>query len=225
MEVLIVDDEHSGRASLKILLQQYCSGIIEVIDLAATFESAKQKIAIKRYDIIFLDIQLSTGLGFELSNLINEFSKIIYVTAFSEYAIKAIKNKAYDYILKPVNPEELNNAVLNCFNHRNELCKKYLNVKNKGITIPIEQDKILFLEADGPYCLIQLKENVSYISAQTLKSISKKLNQNFIRIHKTYLVNKLYIKGYNQKEVIISDSIKIRVSRTGLCELQKHFGY
>lgn len=223
MEVLILDDEHSGRSSLQILLKQYCTDFIANIESVATIETAKEAILKKQFDIIFLDIQLKSGLSFDLVDFIDDTTKIVYVTAFSNFAVSAIKFKAFDYLLKPVDPTELLNCVAKCFRLKNKKSKTYLNIKNNGVSTPIEQKSILFIEADGPYCKIHLKNNQIFISAQTLKSISEKLNNDFIRVHKSYIVNLAHITGYTQKEVIMENGQKINVSRVGLCELQKYF--
>jgi two-component system LytT family response regulator len=223
MEVLILDDEHSGRSSLQILLKQYCTDFIANIESVATIETAKEAILKKQFDIIFLDIQLKSGLSFDLVDFIDDNTKIVYVTAFSNFAVSAIKYKAFDYLLKPVDPTELLNCVAKCFRLKNKKSKTYLNIKNNGVSTPIEQKSILFIEADGPYCKIHLKNNQIFISAQTLKSISEKLNNDFIRVHKSYIVNLAHITGYTQKEVIMENGQKINVSRVGLCELQKYF--
>jgi len=223
MEVLILDDEHSGRSSLQILLKQYCTDFISNIESVATIETAKEAILKKQFDIIFLDIQLKSGLSFDLVDFIDDTTKIVYVTAFSNFAVSAIKFKAFDYLLKPVDPTELLNCVAKCFRLKNKKSKTYLNIKNNGVSTPIEQKSILFIEADGPYCKIHLKNNQIFISAQTLKSISEKLNNDFIRVHKSYFVNLAHITGYTQKEVIMENGQKINVSRVGLCELQKYF--
>jgi two-component system LytT family response regulator len=223
MEVLILDDEHSGRSSLQILLKQYCTDFIANIESVATIETAKEAILKKQFDIIFLDIQLKSGLSFDLVDFIDDNTKIVYVTAFSNFAVSAIKYKAFDYLLKPVDPTELLNCVAKCFRLKNKKSKTYLNIKNNGVSTPIEQKSILFIEADGPYCKIHLHNNQIFISAQTLKSISEKLNNDFIRVHKSYIVNLAHITGYTQKEVIMENGQKINVSRVGLCELQKYF--
>ena len=223
MEVLILDDEHSGRSSLQILLKQYCTDFIANIESVATIETAKEAILKKQFDIIFLDIQLKSGLSFDLVDFIDDNTKIVYVTAFSNFAVSAIKYKAFDYLLKPVDPTELLNCVAKCFRLKNKKSKTYLNIKNNGVSTPIEQKSILFIEADGPYCKIHLNNNQIFISAQTLKSISEKLNNDFIRVHKSYIVNLAHITGYTQKEVIMENGQKINVSRVGLCELQKYF--
>jgi two-component system LytT family response regulator len=223
MNVLIIDDEHGGRSSLKILLQVNCNEIIKSIDIASNIELAKKKLESKKYQIVFLDIQLNTGLGFELVEFIDDKTNIIYVTAFSNYAILAIKNKAFDYLLKPIEPDELQKCVQKTYIQFKNRKKQYLNIKNNGVTIPMEQNEIVYIKANGPYSKILLSNNSIFICSHTLKSLTQKLNNDFIRVHKSFIVNANFIKGHNQKEVLVNDKIKLKVSRAGLCELQKYY--
>jgi len=223
MKVIIIDDEYSGRTSLKILLKKYCTDYLSNIDSVSNIESAKQKFSSNFYDIVFLDIQLQGELGFELVDFINEKTKIVYVTAFSNYAISALRKKAFDYLLKPVDPEELIAVVKKCSVQGYKVDNNYLMIKNNGISIPIEKRNILYIEGSGPYSKIRLINNTLFTTAQTLKSLSIKLNGNFIRVHKSIIINILHVVGYTQKEVTLNNSIKLKVSRSGLCELQKQF--
>jgi two-component system LytT family response regulator len=222
--VLIDDDSVFNFLGERVLKK---SGLANNITLFSTAKEALSYFAESKQnnsdDIIFLDIQLKSGLSFDLVDFIDDTTKIVYVTAFSNFAVSAIKFKAFDYLLKPVDPTELLNCVAKCFRLKNKKSKTYLNIKNNGVSTPIEQKSILFIEADGPYCKIHLKNNQIFISAQTLKSISEKLNNDFIRVHKSYIANLAHITGYTQKEVIMENGQKINVSRVGLCELQKYF--
>ena len=107
INVLIVDDEYSGRNSLKIILQAKAYGLINKITTSSNLGDAKIKVSSNDFQIVFLDIGLGNHSGFELLPYLSESTKVIFVTAYSEFAIQAIKQKAFDYILKPISPIEL----------------------------------------------------------------------------------------------------------------------
>ena len=223
LKILIVDDEYSGRISLSILLKEHCIQSVETIKLASDLPTAIELINTNSFDICFLDIHLSNGLGFEIVGHIPESIQIIYVTAFSEYAINAIKNRAFDYLLKPVNPAELKLALNNVCIKRESLKKLFVNIKSKGATNPIKQSDILLVKANGPYSEIYLKSGKVITTAQTLKSLHEKLNTEFIRIHKSYIVRKDSITSFNKKGIFFDNNKTLPISRTGLKLLQEYY--
>jgi two-component system LytT family response regulator len=220
LSILILDDEYSGRAGLKTLLETHATNHINLIDSVANLEAAKQLIQVKHYHIFFLDIKLNEGTGFDLVTAIPEDSKIVYVTAFSKFAIAAIKHKAYDYLLKPVDPLDLIKVVDKCYKEINEKARTYLTIKSNSISIPIELNTIIYLKANGPYSEIYLADHNAYTTSKTLKNLSEKLNGDFIRVHKSFIINKKYITGFNQKNIFLVNNICINLSRTGLELLQ-----
>lgn len=220
LSVLILDDEYSGRAGLKTLLETHAPSSIHLIDSAANIAAAKQLIQAKHYHLFFLDIKLNEGTGFDLVSVIPEDSKIVYVTAYSKFAITAIKHKAYDYLLKPVDPADLKKVVEKCYEEVNEKAKTYLTIKSNSISIPIELNNIVYLKANGPYAEIFLADNNAYTTSKTLKNLSNKLSSDFIRVHKSFIINKKYITGFNQKNIFLVNNLCINISRTGLELLQ-----
>ncbi|MEI8099658.1 MAG: LytTR family DNA-binding domain-containing protein [Sediminibacterium sp.] len=223
LKILIVDDEHSGRVSLSILLKEHCIQSVETIKLASDLPTAITLLNTNSFDICFLDIHLSNGLGFDMVAHIPESTQIVYATAYSEYAINAIKNRAFDYLLKPVNPSELKLTVNNVCNKKEALQKVFVNIKSKGATNPIKQSDILLVKAKGPYSEIFLKNGRVITTAQTLKSLHEKLNTEFIRIHKSYIVRKDSITSFNKKEIFFDNNKTLPISRTGLKLLQEYY--
>jgi two-component system LytT family response regulator len=104
---LIVDDEHSGRISLKILLEQQFPYLFKKIITASSLDEAIEIVSKESFSICFLDIELNDRSGFDLLPYLPPETKVIFVTAYSEFAIRALREKAYDYLLKPINPAEL----------------------------------------------------------------------------------------------------------------------
>ena len=149
---------------------------------------------------------------------------MIFVTAFSEYAIKALREKAFDYLLKPINPAELKACIRRYERAVQEKDgSQYLLIKDQGFTTPIHFDEILFIEAAGPYSKIFLLNGVEYTTAKTLKNLTELTGENFVRIHKSYAVNKDGIKSFKKDNVITITNISLPVSRVGAKLLSKYF--
>lgn len=225
LKALIVDDEHSGRSSIKILLQKHYYFLFEVIETAANLVEAIKKVKDAYFDICFLDIQLENHSGFDLLSYLPAETKVVFVTAYSEYAIKAIKEQAFDYILKPVSPADFEACISRYekqysgeSNDRN-----FLFIKDQGETIPIPLAQIEYLEADGAYCVIYLAMGKSYTTSKTLKAISESLGDQFIRIHKSYIVNKKMIRSYKKDSLTTIHHTCLPVSRNRLKELSQLF--
>ncbi len=225
LTALIVDDEHSGRSSLKILLNKNCYYLFEKIITASSLDEAIQLTKEDHFNICFLDINLNNQSGFDLLPYLANDTKVIFVTAYSEFAIKAIKENAFDYLLKPINPAEFTLCVNR---YEKEVMdtkgsKKYLHIKDQGATIPIQLDEIEFLQAEGAYSKIHLTKNREYITAKTLKSMTDALGKDFIRIHKSYIINKMMIKSFKKNSLTTIHNTCLPVSRVGAKELSLHF--
>jgi two-component system LytT family response regulator len=222
MNALIIDDEYAGRNTLLTLLRQHCAKEVDEISTVESLEEAKKALVAEKYDVVFLDIQLKNKSGFELIKFIPATSKVIFVTAYSEYAVKAIKSRAFDYILKPVDPEELVASVQQCNQAIQQIQKLYLTIKIKGRTVPLELSNIVYIKGNGPYAEINYATGNVYVTSQTLKTLSPKLNEHFIRVHKSFIVNRNFITGYNQKELFL-ENLCVPLSRPGLLSLQEYF--
>jgi two-component system, LytTR family, response regulator len=224
MDIIIVDDERHGVAALKSLIQQYCLNYIGKIYTASNFEDAILIVSNNTVHIAFLDIQLSKGSGFDIAIKLPTTCKIVFVTAFAEHALKAIKYQAFDYLLKPIDPKELLHCIEKCSENDVQPKEQFITIKSKGITIPVLQDSILYLKAKGPYSEIYVNDGNVYTTSQTLKDVQEKLNLRFIRTHKSYLINSNFIEGYNQKNVFLKNKLCFNISRLGLQQLQQYYG-
>jgi two-component system LytT family response regulator len=224
MDILIVDDERHGVTALRSIIQQYCLHFIGKIHTASTIEDALLILLNHNINIAFLDIQLSKGSGFDIAKKIPPTCKIVFVTAFVEHALKAIKHQAFDYLLKPIDPKELLHCIEKCAVQDVHQKEQFLTIKSKGITIPVLQDKILYLKAKGPYSEIYISDGNVHTTSQTLKDIQEKLSTHFIRTHKSYLINSKFIEGYNQKNVFLKNNLCFNISRLGLQQLQQYYG-
>ncbi len=224
MDILIVDDERHGVIALKSIIEQYSLHFIRKIHTASNIKDAFLIFENNNINIAFLDIQLSKGSGFDIAKKMPPTCKIVFVTAFAEHALKAIKLQAFDYLLKPIDPKELLLCLEKCAAHVSQQKEQFLTIKSKGITIPVLQDSILYAKAKGPYSEIYLRDGNVYTTSQTLKDIQEKLNLYFIRTHKSYLINSNFIEGYNQKNVFLKNNLCFNISRLGLQQLQQFYG-
>lgn len=222
MNVLIVDDEYSGRNTLLILLKNHCARFLNTIEAVANLEEAKKMISSKSIDVLFLDIRLNCASGFDLISFIPESTKIIFVTAYSDYALTAIKNRAFDFFLKPIKADELVSCIERCYQNFQQKVKQFLTIKNNGMNIPLKYNDIYLIKARGPYSDIHDISGKIIVTSQTLKVLETKLNDSFMRIHKSFIVNNIYIKGFNQKEVLVND-LSIPLSRYGHLLLLDYF--
>ena len=225
INALIVDDEHSGRSSLKILLNKNYHYLFDKIITASSLKEAIEIVATESVNICFLDIELGTHTGFELLPYLSLSTQVVFVTAYSEYAIKAIREKAYDYLVKPLNPIELG-ICINRYEKEilgNDSIKKYLMIKKQGANVPVRLMDIEYLIGNGPYSIIFSLQNKEYTTAKTLKAMIEILGKDFIRIHKSYIVNKAKIKSFKKDSLTTIYNTCLPVSRVGAKELSRYF--
>ncbi len=207
MKVLIVEDEIDARKVLKYLLKELFPDI-DIVGEAGTVSKAKKLIDLYHPDLVFLDVRLKDGTGLDLLHQCQCKDKFqtIFTTAYANYAIKAIKFNATDYLLKPIDPDELKAAVIKATNQINDkqkmsqLKKEQLGLSHKTILIKTSEQTFLLpvkdiirLEADGSYTTI-ITLNNKIITSKNLKFYEKELPESyFIRTHQSHLINKKYI--------------------------------
>ena len=210
---IIIDDEQNGRIALKQKLADYCPGL-QLIGEADSGKEGIQLIGQLHPDIVFLDIEMPGMDGFEmLKKISGKAFHIIFTTAYDHYAIKAIKFAAFDYLLKPVDIEELKLAVSRIANtavhhqtQKLEVLEHNLiasNALNK-IAIPtvdgllfFDTNDITYLEAHSNYTGIHFANNQKLMTSRTLKEFEDMLpSDKFFRPHHSYIINLQYIKRY-----------------------------
>jgi two-component system LytT family response regulator len=235
LKAIIVDDEPNGRSVLGHLLNLYCTDIT-ILASCESAEEARKAIKEHQPDLVFLDIEMPNEDGFQLLSSLSEINfHIIFVTAHNHHAIKAIKFNALDYVLKPINVEEListirrikeigpkkenNNTLVRYlvtnFNSQNEF--KKLSIPTKDGYIFVEITELIRCESDSNYTIFFMTDKSKIISSRTLKEFDEILiDHQFLRVHKSHLVNIHHIKGYIKGEggfLLLSDNSKIEVSR------------
>ncbi len=207
VKAIIVDDERLARVNMRTLLAPYPE--IEIAGEAGSCESALELIRLHKPQLIFLDIQLSGETGFDLLELINNSIKIVFVTAYDEYAIRAFEVNAIDYLLKPVNPERLKvsiERVLNGGKMQKSEAKSYeysdsIYVRlNNYASRFIKISTITFIEPVGNYSKLVTTEGKHCLVLKTLKQWQEELpDNNFVRIHRSSIVNIEHVERIEKK--------------------------
>lgn len=197
LRAVIIDDELIGINTLKVLIEKHTEGV-KVVGIATEPEKGIELIEDYKPEVVFLDINMPRIDGFELLETLKfKKFKLVFTTAYEEYAIKAIKNKAFDYLLKPIHIEELKTCigeVLGHFGKKQNITKPRhkniieLSVKN-GI-IFIKPQEIIRLEADRSYTIFYLTNNVKHVASKSLKEYEALLDPDlFYRCHPSHIVN------------------------------------
>lgn len=238
LRAIIVDDEQKGIDTLQLLINYY----VKDVKVVASSSSAKEAIRlIEDYkpEIVFLDINMPEMNGFELLEKLQwkEFS-LIFTTAHQEYALKALKNDAIDYLLKPIDSDDLSAAIdrviLNFnrtneeqskFNY-NELLKTLQYLKKQNIVVnsrtgieSIEAQDIIYLESQSNYTRIFLKHDRELLTSKTLKEYESQLcndDTRFMRIHNSYIVNLNQVTRYlkSSEMLVMSNDQKVPLAKS-----------
>jgi two-component system, LytTR family, response regulator len=197
LRAIIVDDERLARVNLKKLLEPHAE--IEIVGEAGSCENALELIRIYKPQLVFLDIQLGGETGFDLLELIDNSIKIVFVTAYDEYAMRAFEVNAIDYLLKPVNPERLKASIERVLKtektQKNEARSYeysdsiYVQLNNYASRF-IKISSITCIEPVGNYSKIVTVEGRHCLVLKTLKQWQEELPyNNFVRIHRSSIVN------------------------------------
>jgi two-component system LytT family response regulator len=228
LRTIVIDDEKLSREVICNYLKEYCTDI-DVVATASSVKTAWKTIKKHNPDFIFLDIEMADGKGFDLLTMFEKISfKVIFVTAYSEYAVKAFRFSAVDYLLKPVKIDELISAVekirkLNDQGTGIDLISNLIKNLNNGSASPetlviphlkgfevLKIPEIIMCQADG-YCTnFFLTGKRKIVSSRNLKHFNELLEDHgFIRIHHSYLININHVGGYSrQGEVFLSEDNK-----------------
>lgn len=233
MKAFILDDEPSAVKTLTLLLQRYAP-TIAIIGHSTNVTQAVTQIPSFKPDILFLDIQMPIMNGFDVLRTLGTVDfDVIFTTAYDQYAIQAIRFSALDYLLKPINAMELRLAVdrsiakqqtkeanqkllnnlLHNVNHVNRDFK--LAITTTDGTFFLHSPDITRLEAEGSYTRFYLSNRKPLLASKTLKDFEELLtNQGFIRVHKSHLVNRLYVDAvHSDGYAIMRDNSRVEISR------------
>ncbi|MBN2173305.1 MAG: response regulator transcription factor [Bacteroidales bacterium] len=244
LRALIIDDEDHMRDTLIKLLELHCPDV-SVIGQAQGVATGTGVIRDLHPELVFLDIQLKDGTGFDLLyNLPAIDFKVIFVTAYDQYALQAFRYSAVDYLLKPINPEHLMDAVKRAgqmiqkhFNLQMKALEenlKSVNKQHKKIIIKTTEDihlldlkNIISCESDNSYTTIHTSEGDKILVSKTLKDYEDMLAEcGFYRVHKSYLINLLHIKRFERQDggyIVLTNDVKIPVASRKRDELLQMF--
>jgi two-component system LytT family response regulator len=223
MKVIIIDDEENSREVLRVLLNKFCPEF-EILGEAYNINSAYELIVEKKPEIVFLDIQMPGGSGFDLLKKFTSISfEIVFITSYDQYAIEAIKCSALDYLLKPIEVDELKKTALRIseaihkkstqqlqfinvidYVEDRELEKKII-VHHQDKVLLLSISKITHLEGEGNYTLIHTSDQGRYTSSKNLGEFEDMLENYsiFFRISKSCIANLNYISDYSKGEPCI----------------------
>ncbi|EMQ96176.1 Two-component response regulator [Xanthomarina gelatinilytica] len=233
IKAVIVDDEPKAIQSLTWELENF-SNDIEVVETFTNPETAITYLKTHTPDCLFLDINMPTMDGFQFLDCINHKDyAVIITTAYNEYALKALKNEAIDYLLKPIDSDDLKETIVKIkkfytnnisiakveevllnFNANLKHQKVILNTDGKLVFLNI--DDILYIESDGNYSTFFMTKNQKMVVTKKIKEIDAILPENyFFRIHNSYIINLNKIKEFvkNEAYVVMESNEKIPVAR------------
>jgi len=236
IKCVIVDDESKAREILVEMLKLYCNAV-EVVGQAHNVGSAYELINRIKPDIVLLDIKMPDGSGFDLLNKFEKINfKVIFITAHEEYAIKAFRFSALDYILKPIDPSDLISAVEkvsgiesvndineqfktlkeNFYNNGNNSQEKRIVLKTSENIYIISVKDVIRCQSEKNYTYFYFKNRERIIVSKTLKDFDEILTEfGFMRIHRSHLINLSYIDRFEKMEggiLIMKDGSRVDVS-------------
>ncbi len=234
MKAIIVEDEAHSRKTLTNFLHKYCPEI-EITAQEETVKSAILSINTTPPDLLFLDIDLPDGSGFDvLDSIVKPWPKIIFVTAYNQYAVKAFQISAIDYLLKPIDPQLLINAVQKVSSNEEptgQMVQKMEVMRENRISgqlhkiaIPsqngiqmIRIEDVVRFEADGNYTTIFMRDKSKLVVTKKIKEFEMLLEDlHFFRLHQSHIVNLHFVERYIRGEggtVVLEDGSQIEVAR------------
>jgi two-component system, LytTR family, response regulator len=215
IKAIHIEDEKRNVILLDNLVKQHCNQSISMEGNASNIDDAIELIKKTNPQLVFLDIELDGGNSFQLLDKIGEFNfQVIFITAYNNYAIKAFKYNAVDYLLKPIDTNELITATEKVVQKINDSAGngnlveliKYLKVSDKpqkiGLTVHdgilfVHADEIMRVEAKGSYCILHMINNKKVTSSQALGDVEKMLSKKtFLRVHNSWVINTNFLKKY-----------------------------
>jgi two-component system, LytTR family, response regulator len=233
LKAAIIDDEMHCIKTLSYLLNRQHADI-ELVFTSTDSSTAKALVEVHKPDILFLDIEMPVLNGLQFLSQFSELPfKVIFTTAYDQYAIRAIRLNALDYLLKPIDKKELKDAVEKFGQERDNTSKEQINhlhlFKEKKIAgtlalstsqglLFVKTGEILYLEADDCYTHVMMKDGKKHVVSKTLGNFDDILTEEkvFFRAHKSFLINLSYIKQYirgDGGDIIMQDDRSIALSR------------
>lgn len=233
MKAIIIDDETSGAELTATILKDYCKKV-QIIAIASSVEEGYRSIIGFQPDLVFLDVRMQDGTGFDLLNKFPSINfKIIFITAHEEFAVNAFKRSAVDYLLKPISPPDIINAVSKAeqgfvnSESNNQLKTLLANVsepsqqrqkivlKTLDRIYSLHLREIIRFHSEGSYTEVFLKDGKKIVVSRQLKEFDELLSMNgFLRVHQSHLINTDFIYCFEKSEsvIIMKDNSVVPVS-------------
>jgi two-component system LytT family response regulator len=236
IRVALIDDEKDARFLLKNQLEMHFEGALEVVGEAQDVNSGKKLLADLKPDLVFLDINMPDGTGFDLLSELDSYPfEVIFVTAYDEFALRAFEFSAFGYLTKPLHTDQLKATILNFLEKKDTVddgnervkilmdnysqdgsVKKLVLPNNKGFEV-CSVNEITRIEGDRNYSNFHLVSGEKYTSSKTLGQYESLLvDYGFFRIHQSTIINMSFVKGFRKGSggvVELSDGSKHKVSR------------
>jgi two-component system, LytTR family, response regulator len=233
VKILILDDDQNAAEYLVAVVQKYISEP-KTIANCTDVETAKNYISLHQPNLVFLDVEMKEINGFEfLHGLPERNFEVIFTTAYSKYAIQAIRFSAVDFLLKPVQPDELMNAFQRFLSEPKETARRFRqfsllfenlksdNEKEFKLTLKkgnqlhfISPHDIYWCKGEKNYTKLFLKDNSEFIAAKTLKEFEEMLTDfGFIRVHKSSLINFQQARHIEQNFILLTNNVSVEISR------------
>lgn len=245
IKAIIIDDEVHCLETLSLLLNEFCPEV-QLVDQCRSAKKGLETIEKYKPDLVFLDIEMPTMNGFEMLEQFRDIQfAIIFTTSYDQYAIKAIRFSALDYLLKPIDPKELVSAVKKVQEQRHlpmaeqfQMLLKQVHGKEhhfNKIAVPTSEgfelvpaDQVVYCEANDNYTHLFLKNKNKIIACRTLKEMEEQLQEFnfFVRVHHSYMVNLNEVTKYIRGEggyLVMSEGSTVNVSRSRKEALMKWF--
>jgi len=232
--IAIIDDESDSREILRTYLAQEYQNI-DVVAEADSVKSGVELLNTTEIDLLFLDIQFPSGTGFDIlkTAVVSDF-RIIFITAYDEFAIKAIKHNAFDYVLKPLDREELCNVVNKYLSREAEKEVFNSSIVQNQLSLPtsrgfkvVELDKLMHLESDGNYTKLYMQDGDEILVSRPIKEYENILPKEiFCRVHNSHIINTTFLTEYIRGrggEVILKDGSVISVSQNKKSHLLNYY--
>lgn len=217
-KALIIDDEASARSALKELLALFCPEVKNIVEVGSETD-ALQAVQQHTFDIIFIDIQLKQISGIQLAKQLLPFCRnLIFVTAHDQYAIEAFQTEALHYLLKPVDPQALQQAIKRVSErHPNNAQDDRLLLHTREGVIVLKHEEILYIQGEGNYCTFYCDNQQHYLVSKHLSYYEEQLNSHrFFRIHQSYLINLECVRQVitqSGSSVVLKNEVKLPVAR------------
>ncbi|MBC7920192.1 MAG: response regulator [Ferruginibacter sp.] len=244
MKVILIDDEPDCVRLLNLQLTDHCPQV-QIVAQCTSSEEGLDLIRSLRPDVVFLDIEMPRLNGFQLLARVEEINfSVIFVTAYNEFALKAFRFSALDYLLKPIDTPDLLAAVAKAeqrqrvdqrqldllrLQHQSGQYPQKLAVHHQGGVVFLELKHVVYCESDSNYTKVVLADGKQYLLTKTLREVQEFLEErNFLRVHRQYLINldhiKMFVKGEGHY-LVMSNEANIPVSKNQKNRLLQRFGW